>query len=220
MQPPFITGNYYHIFNRGIDRRQIFTSAREYKLALSAMNFYLSSDKSLRLSYYLAQNLDSRVSIDMRRQQSLGRISLVSYCLMSNHFHLLVRQEVDDGIYDYMRMVQSSISHRFNLKHQRKGSVFEGVFKAVHIETSQQLLHVSRYIHLNPYSASIVSNDREIVEYPWSSFRHYCNLSSTNNINTSCILEDFKSPRDYMRFVLDQANYQRDLKKIDHLTFE
>ena len=135
---------------------------------------------------------------------------------MPNHFHLLLKQLVDNGISQYLSNFTNSYTRYFNTKYERSGPIFQGKFKAVHVENNEQLLHVSRYIHLNPYSSSIVSSIEQLKAYPHSSLTKL----STSKVESSLITDQFKNIDEYYKFVIDNADYQKQLQTIKKLTLE
>lgn len=136
---------------------------------------------------------------------------------MTNHFHFLVSQVKDEGITKFMAKFTNSYTKYFNTKHQRIGPLFQGIFKAVHVESDEQLIHLSRYIHLNPVTAFIVKPE-ELESYQWSSYPDY--LKNLKSGGEKAVMDFFKSPKDYKKFVLDQADYQKKLKAIDFLAID
>lgn len=137
---------------------------------------------------------------------------------MPNHFHLLIKQNTDNGISRFMRLTINSYARYYNTKYKRVGSLFQGMFKAVHIETDEQLLHISRYIHLNPLVSHII-NEQDFLSYPYSSLPEYINNQGYIS-NPVPILNHFSKKQSYLKFVLDQADYGKELEKIKHLTLE
>lgn len=137
---------------------------------------------------------------------------------MPNHFHFLLKQIAEDGISNFLSKFTNSYTRYFNTKHQRVGPLFQGAFKAVHIETDEQLIHLSRYIHLNPVS-SIVIPKKDLLTYPWSSLPAYIH-SNTRIVNTVPVLNHFSSVEDYKLFQLDHISYAKELEKIKHLRLE
>lgn len=215
---PLITGSYYHIFNRGVDRRIIYNTKADYKRALLTLEYYLPANNSIKLGHYLAMTKGRQLAMS-KRQQSMPLVSILSYCLMPNHFHLLLRQEVDNGIASYMSLVQNSYTQYFNNKHQRSGRLFQSSFKSVMVESREQLLHLSRYIHLNPYVARIVNDTPSLLKYPYSSMRHFTQ-DAQSFVETDVMLSQFRNKSDYTQFVIDYASCTRSLKHIDHLIFD
>src|SRR5205823_11981573 len=101
------------------------------------------------------------------------RVEILCFCIMPNHWHLLVRQKVDRGISKFLSDAINSLTRYYNILHERSGPFFLPRFKSVAIRSEEQLIHVSRYIHLNPYSSGIINNFEDLINYPWSSFRGY-----------------------------------------------
>ena len=132
---------------------------------------------------------------------------------MPNHFHFLLQQKVDGGITDFVSKISNSYTKYFNTKNQRIGPLLQGEFKSVYIETNEQLIHVSRYIHLNPLVSFLTDN---LETYQWSSYLEYLKEVKNNTCSKGIILDQFKSPQDYKQFVLDQENYGKKLEMIKH----
>ena len=138
---------------------------------------------------------------------------------MPNHYHILLRQETENGISRFIKNIADSYTKYFNIKNERVGPLFQGQFKSVLVDSDEQLLHVSRYIHLNPYTSHIVKNVKDVVTYPWSSFNEYV-LGNKEHCNPKIILSSFASGEKYNEFVLNQADYQKKLENIKHLLLE
>lgn len=134
---------------------------------------------------------------------------------MPNHFHLLLRQIDDAGISKFMANFTNSYTKYFNMKNDRVGPLFQGLFKAVLIEDDEQLMHVSRYIHLNPASSFLVEPDF-LESYEWSSYPDYLGLKNPEIIEKETVLNLFSNEEQYKQFVLDQAGYARTLETIKH----
>lgn len=217
---PIVTGEIYHVFNRGIDHRLTFTGRREFARAMEVITYYLFSSPPMRLSKFLMLSNDDRNKIMSEMIAKTERlIHIVTFCLMPNHFHFLLRQIANNGIPRFVSNLENSYTRYFNTKHERTGPLFLDQFKAVRIETDKQLLHVSRYIHLNPYTSYVVKGFERLKKYPWSSFPEY--LGEREGIcEKETILAFFKTRKQYERFVFDQADYQRKLHTIQHQLLE
>ena len=218
---PLVTEEIYHVFNRGIDHRPIFTDKKEHTRFLDLLKYYRFFSQPVRFSHFILLSNERQNEL-LLQQQSFNKklISLLSFCLMPNHFHLLLKQTEENGISKFLSNLQNSYTRYFNIKNERDGSLLLTQFKAVRIETQEQLIHVSRYIHLNPHTSYVVSNLANLPEYTWSSFNEY--LNGTYNLvdDKDTVLSSFKNPTTYRDFVNDQADYQRQLDKIKHVLLE
>ncbi len=216
---PLVNGEYYHVFNRGVAYLPTYKRIRDYERFVFSLSYYQHINIPCKISRLLQLPADDREQILVNLEQENDRIiKIISYALMPNHFHLLVRQEKDKGISSSIKHLTDSYTRYFNTKYERVGPLYQGAFKAVRIETDEQLIHVSRYIHLNPL-VSYVVNEKEFLSYPWSSMKQYMNPSSSI-VYPDPVLAHFKSTDDYLTFVLDQADYGKELEKIKHLTIE
>lgn len=216
---PLANGEYYHVYNRGVARQPIFTSKKDYKRFLLSLSYYHFDNLPYKLSRLLQIPQEER-DLTWQGLEKTGDISveIVAFCLMPNHFHLLLKQVKDHGISKFMKQITDSYTRYFNTKHERIGPIFQGAFKAVHVGTNEQLLHLSRYIHFNPLASYIVRMEN-FLSYPWSSLQNYLNPQD-GFIRPEVILQNFKEPEDYLKFILDHAEYAKELENIKHLTFE
>lgn len=205
------TGQIYHVFNRSVAAVPIFKGERECRLFLEAIKFYLQAKPPTRFSIYRTNKERFPINLDSKL------VTIISYALMPNHFHFLLRQEQESGIKKFIQRLTNSFAHYFVLKYRKSGHVFEGNFKAIRVERNEQLLHLSRYIHLNPVTAYIVENP---INFPYSSYKVYLGEEPSDIIDPSIIVSQFSTRRAYEKFVLDQKDYQRRLDEIRHLTLE
>lgn len=215
----FRNGEIYHVFNRGIDRRSIFTGKREFERAKQLIKFYRHKEIPIRYSQILLQHEELRNKILEGVFKSERLVDILSYCLMPNHFHLLIKQLEDNGVSKFVSNFTNSYTKYFNTKSKRNGPIFEGVFKAVHVETEEQLIHLTRYIHLNPVASSIVPENR-LNDYLWSSYPEYLFPSNDGIAEKKMVLDLFKSAASYKEYVEDQIDYAKELDSIKHLVME
>lgn len=202
---PFANGEFYHLYSRGLEKQDTFLKHRDYSHFIEALFYYHIQNPKPKFSTY-------RQSKVFPVDPSKKIVEIICYCLMPNHFHLLVKQLQDGGISELMRKLLLSYTKYRNTKYNHKGSLFQVPFKAVHIETEEQLIHVSRYIHLNPLVSLLV---KDLKFYPWSSYLTYIGLDN-QPVAKEEIFSFFKSPKDYEKFVLDQADYGMKLELIKH----
>lgn len=152
----YVGEGYYHLYNRGVEKRDIFLDEQDYAVFTSYLKTYLTP-KNVDELHAIFSSKESNYKAKDKALKMLSlknfsdEINLLAYCLMPNHFHLLIRQENYNGIDRLMRALATRYAVYFNSKYKRVGSLFQGVYKAVIIENERQLLHLSRYIHLNPF---------------------------------------------------------------------
>lgn len=182
----FIANGYYHVYNRGSEKRTIFLSHRDYTKFLERVN-------------------------EARKKFS---IDVLSYCLMPNHFHFLLRQTTHVPLTRFLNTIQLGHAKFFNTKYERVGPLFQGRFKAKNVENEEYLLQLSAYIHRNPIAGQIPSgkptDSRNIIAqlhaYPYSSYREYLNLEEKGLCQSDTILSYFSktNPKlSYQAFVED-----------------
>jgi len=136
---------------------------------------------------------------------------------MPNHYHFLIRQIQDNGISEFISKISNSYTKYFNTRYSRVGPLLQGQFKALRIESDEQLIHVSRYIHLNTIASFLV---KDLKEYPWSSYQNYISSQFDKACSKDFVLSMFKSEHTYEEFVLDQVDYAQKLELIKHLALE
>ncbi len=180
----FVVGEYYHIYNRGIDKRVIFKSQFDYERFIMLLKV-ANSLESFRLDHLINhQHKDINEILSMNTGEKL--ISIGAWCLMENHFHILLKEEIEGGISKFMKKLGTGYSMYFNIKYNRTGSLFGGPFKSKHISQDIYLKHLFGYIHLNPLSIKFfdweqlidskdVSNlwKEFLRNYQFSSYRDY-----------------------------------------------
>ena len=147
---PIIDGDYYHVYNRGNDQREIFRTPGDYAFFLSRLRAYLPRYK----------------------------VHAVVYALLPNHYHTILMQEVDGDLPSMMGTLATSYVRRFNLRYSRTGHLFEGPYKYKRISSSEYLMHLARYVHLNPVFAGLV---RLPENWPWSNYCQCVNLEGASS---------------------------------------
>lgn len=215
----FANGQFYHVFNRGVERRHTFTTSKEFVRAYETLKYYRFANLPLRFSKFLTLNKEEKEKFIVKLDRKNTLVEIIAYCFMPNHFHFLLRQNKDNGTSKFMANFQNSYSKYFNKKNERTGPLFEGLFKAVLVESDEQLLHLTRYIHLNPVTPYLI-NEEELPNYEWSSFPEYLNHKEGSFIAADVALNFFKSSEKYNQFVLDQVEYARTLDAIKHALLE
>ena len=180
----FRTGNYYHVYNRGNNRQLIFFERDNY-------------------IYFLRQ---------LRKHIIVNSVDIIAYCLMPNHYHLLVYLKTDH-FSNLMQVFSLSYAKAINKRYQRVGSLFQGRFQAIHVEREEYLLNLTRYIHLNPVQASLV---KKAEDWEFSSYQEYIDLRRGSLPQIDAVRSQFHSVEDY-RYFLENSTSDR---LIDKLIFE
>lgn len=211
---PFITGEYYHLYNRGIDKRIIFKSNRDYDRFIMLLYVSNSHKQLFRLDNLInQQNKTFREILVLDREEPL--VSIGAWCLMTNHFHLLVRQEVDGGITKFMRKLGVGYSMYFNIKYERSGALFGGLFKSKLIGVNDNYMrHLFGYIHINPLEIKFPMWERQINNpsddmrkflefYQYSSYLDYIGRDriEKNIINPKNFPDYFQGSKSFKNFV-------------------
>jgi len=190
----YIENGYYHIYNRGVEKRIIFQDEQDYRVFLHYLKLYLSPPDSLRDVYKVYKGLSF---VDPPRERPLNNfsqeITLMTYSLIPNHFHLLLKQKPAHAIEKFMRSLGTKYVQYFNKRYQRVGPLFQDTYKAVLVKTNEQLLHLSRYIHLNPTKDNNNSTLRKMLLEGYSSYLEYLGKRKSDWIYPEEILSFFKT---------------------------
>ncbi|HCM82613.1 MAG: hypothetical protein UW37_C0014G0005 [Candidatus Gottesmanbacteria bacterium GW2011_GWA2_44_17] len=214
---PCYTGEIYHIFNRSVGQQSIFSNSSFYTRFCDLMSYYRFDKPPYRFSEYIRLPMQAQLESYKRLTSQKQLVDILTFCIMPNHFHMLLRQKQDDGIRRFATIIQNAYAKYFNTKTNRSGAVFQAMFKSVRIETDDQLLHVARYIHLNPYSAKIVTSLSDLENYPWSSFVIYMGHLKGDWMEQNTLLSYGKTIEALKKYTFDQADYQRLLSVESHL---
>lgn len=180
-RPSFVTDEVYHLFNRGVEKRTVFLDDRDYFRFIHNMFEFNDTAPAQNLNFYFQSN-PSLLQVQRRHRELL--VDILSYVLMPNHYHFLVRQKRENGITEFMRKIGTGYTNYFNTRYERVGSLFQGKFKAVHISKEPHYLYLPHYIHLNPLDI-VMPEWREqrikdmqnvlsfLEKYRWSSYLDY-----------------------------------------------
>jgi putative transposase len=181
---PLIAGEYYHVYNRGSNRARVFLEDANYGFFLSRLRRYHLSDE--------AQTSEVSKTSEVYQPAT----SFIAYCLMPNHYHFIA-QPHDAGFSHHMQLLTISYTKAINERYRRVGALFQGAFRAKHIDRPGYLLHLSRYIHLNPVRAGLVKRPEDWV---YSSYRDYVGLRSGTLPQMTLVLEQLQELRGLYNF--------------------
>ncbi|MBI5554335.1 MAG: transposase [Elusimicrobia bacterium] len=182
---------------------------------LDLIRYYQISNPVVKFSRFEQLPRDIKEFVRNDHDDNRKLVEIIAYCLMPTHIHLLLKQTDDSGISHYLRKILNSYTRYFNIKHGRKGPLWEGKFKNVIVKTDSQLLHLTRYIHLNPATAKLVENPDS---WHSSSYQEFISAGKQEICEFMELLEI--KPETYKTFVEDRIDYQRKLAEIKALLLE
>ena len=211
------TNEIYHIYNRSVAKESIF-STQIYLRKIIEITDYYRFRQVLRLSQYKNLAVEPKKSYLKSMRDNPRLVEIYAFAFMPNHYHFLLKQLVDNGITNFISNFQNSFAKYYNIKNDRNGSLFQNSFKGKRIESEEQFMHISRYIHLNPVTSYLIDFE-DLKDYPWTSFRIYYHGLDLF-VNTGLVLENFKRKESYNEFVADQVDYQRNLALLKDLVLE
>lgn len=195
----------YHVYNRGTDKRKIFLDPSYHSRFISILKHCLIYNypysllvRSLKTAGSKAQK--QRVFQQLETKRIEPFVKIISFCLMPNHYHLTLQQLSDKGVSNFMQRIGNAYTKYFNILQDRSGRLFENTFKAVLVESEEQLIHLTRYQHINPHSLDLTP--KELVNYSWSSLPAYLGKKKPSFVNPEMVLSSFKDSQSYLDFVL------------------
>lgn len=190
----YIENGFYHIYNRGVEKRKIFLDEKDYRVFLSYLKIYLSPKIDLAKDIQKNKKGDYEdqnkfISEIFKLNNFYNKIDLISYVLMPNHFHLELKQKNKKEIEYFMRSLITKYSKYFNKKYKRVGPLFQGRYKAVLIQNTEYLLDLSKYIHLNPKELLVAGQSLDV--YPWSSYSAYLKKVAISWLKINFVTNNF-----------------------------
>lgn len=192
---PIVTEEYYHIYNRGVDKREIFHDRYDSDRFFRSMVAFNAIDPvgSLRHADFERKNSGETIV------NSEPLVEIIAYCLNPNHFHLLLKQKVDGGVSEFMKRLAGGYVWWFNNKYDRSGVLFEGPFRSSHVSSNDYLLHVSVYVNLNFRVHKYRDRALENIQSSWDEYMGACNPQDMICTKDS-ILGQFKNKNAYENF--------------------
>jgi len=206
----YLENSYYHIYNRGVEKRLIFQDLEDYSVFLSYLKNYLIFKDVSKLQQNLSNKEitykeKDKIVKQIRLNNFSDEITLIAYALMPNHFHFLVKQKNSGSIDTFMNSLGTRYTMYFNRKYKRVGHLYQGVYKAVNISSDEQLLHLSRYIHCQALDRKL-----EYFENQPSSYLNFLNKQKTDWVHPEEILKHFSKHckgLSYESFILSKNKY-------------
>lgn len=214
----FANGELFHIYNRGVDKRIIFSDPSDRDRFFQSLLEFNTVDPIGSIYENSFRRLGSETP-----KLSEKIVNIVAYCLNPNHFHFILEQLVDGGISQFMKRLGGGYTNYFNNKYERSGSLFQGVFKSIHIDSNEYLLHVSAYVNLNDRVHQLGSETPKLVQSR-SSWGEYTDKTVRGICEKEVILGQFGNVEEYREFALSslESIIQRkeELKDFDKFLLE
>jgi REP element-mobilizing transposase RayT len=214
----FANGEYYHIFNRGVDKRRIFQDESDYFRFWLSINLLNDEMDGLMLNWRNSKRDRPDLCLKNFRQESgscqKSLVKLIAYCLNPNHFHFILKQKREDGLKRFMHKISTSYANYFNAKYDRSGALFQGRFKSIHIKNNSSLLYLTSYVNCNCEVHGIA----KASDYRWCGFPEYIGKSKEGICDKEIIMKQFQSRKEYAEFAKENIRDAKQ-KKEDEKSF-
>jgi len=214
----FANGEYYHIYNRGVDKREVFLDRLDYERFLVCMNLLNDKKNGIMERQRNILKSNTRAKLSDIRELSSGRKPLIefnAYCLNPNHYHFILKQTEKDGIKIFMHKLGTAYTNYFNKKYDRSGSLFQGPFKSIHITSNEYLLYLSAYVNKNHFIHGYSKGD-----WKYSSLLDYLGKRDEALCNKESILGQFEDAKEYEKYLANNALYFREKKEMEKYILE
>lgn len=213
---PFAVGEYYHIYNRGVDKRSIFSREQDYE-RFKKLIFFCNNKKPIKARDFAEVNFAEGTS-----KRGITIIDIGAFCLMPNHFHMLIKEKIDGGVSNFMQKLLTAYTMYFNLRNSRSGALFESTFKSSHIDSDQYLKYMFAYIHLNPaklkdknWRENALTKDKKgglydfVKSYKYSSLPSYLDNTKEDSLilNYMAFPEYFSSKSEWENSITEWLSY-------------
>ena len=214
----FACGEHYHIFNRGVDKRKIFLSDRDYQRFLISMELLNDERDGLMEEWRNFKKNNPKAAFSDFRELGSRKplVSFVVFCANPNHYHFILRQRKQKGIERFMHKLGTSYTNYFNVKNKRKGSLFQGKFKAIYIDSNEYLLYLSAYINKNNFIHGYNKND----SWKYSSLQEYLSSEGRGLCDKKVVLGQFANRKECADFMEKNAQYLKKKKEDERYILE
>src|SRR4030042_6729470 len=209
-----VNNQYYHIFNRGVDKRDIFMNEKDYERFILSLALMNDEKDGLMIEWrnfkysHPSTLPEEFLRLSLRKREKL--VEIVAYCLNPNHYHFILEQVADRGIEKFMHRIATGYTRYFNDKYHRSGSLFQGVFKACQIKSNSQLLRMSIYVNCN----SEIHKIHHAKNYRWCGFPEYIGERKGRQLCSKKVInEHFRDKKDYQNYAEENIRDFRELKE-------
>lgn len=217
---PLANNEYYHIYNRGVDKREVFLEEKDFSRFLLAMNLLNDKEDGAMIkwrdykNYVKNANINDFLKLNFRRREYL--VDIVSYCLMSNHYHMILKQRTEKGIEKFLQKLGTSYTKYFNEKYERNGALFQGRFKSSLIKSEGLLSRLSIYVSCN----SEVHKISSAKKYQWCSFPHHIGKEKNDLVRDEEFRGDFRSVSELEKYAGENIADFQERKQDQDVVFE
>lgn len=214
----FANEEYYHLYNRGVDKRKVFQDNRDFERFMLSMDLLNDQNDGLMIAWrdYKENNPQAEIlEFPLLKKKRKRLIEFICYCLNPNHYHLIVKQLTEKGIERFMHKLGTSHTNYFNTKNKRTGALFQGKFKAVRIKSNSKLLYLSAYVNMN----HLIHGYRG-KEWKYSSLLDYLGKRKGGLCDKKIIKEHFKNCADYKSFLDENAVHMKEKKEDEKYLLE
>lgn len=218
---PFVEGEYYHIYNRGVEKRNIFSDQYDLDRFFQSMEEFnvVEPIGSIYENSFVKDKIKNKPQLGSRSPKSDKLVNFICYCLNPNHYHFILEPVVDKGMEKFMQRLGGGYTNYFNNKHKRNGVLFQGKFKSRHIDSD--LLDISVYVNLNNHVHQLGSPTSKLHKSSWDEYR---GKSKENFCCKDIILQQFENSNEYMCFAKDVLGdileRKKEKKEIESLLIE
>ncbi len=212
---PFAENEYYHVYSRGVEKRKIFLNTKDYSRFISLL-YIMNQNSSFRMDNFLRDNKNNLTNIfKEKRQKTL--VSILGYCLMPNHFHLILYEHTEGGISKFMGKLLTAYSMYFNTRYERSGPLLTRPFRSEHISKESQFMYIFSYVHLNPLSIIYktwkeegAKNKKEAEDY-LKNYKYSSYIDFLENNRPESAIIDFLLLPEYIK------NMKLDFRTCEHI---
>lgn len=216
----FANKEFYHIFNRGVDKRTIVLDSNDADRFIKSVLFF-NSEKPIGSIYEKTFSQNKFGGLTAKNAKTKKLVNIVAYCLNPNHFHFILEQLIDGGISEFMKRLGGGYTWYFNNKHKRNGSLFQGSFKSVFVDKNEYLLHLSAYVNLNNRVHQLGGLTAKLARTSWDEYLK--NKKSFSFCSKEMILGQFNSNKEYQEFAcssLKEILQRREEEEISKIILE
>lgn len=193
-------GEYYHLCNRGVNKQAIFHDNKDYQRFLFLLLYFQSDARFPQVSRSVKEFVKHPMLDNVDDIINKRTVELTAFCIMPNHFHLVVKEVEEGGITSYIQRISNAYAKYYNTKYNKSGHVLQGAYRLVHVNSDRQIMHLSAYVHRNPREISKWFKKED--QYPWSSYQDFIAKNRWSNLlMTDVVTDQFKSRDSYHEFV-------------------